>query len=248
LSPAIQLEDGATVSAKSHAEAIKKALIDYASRGEAMPNMTGHGFVDEAGKFLAGPEATAVAKQYAGPKLSETLARREQLNMPGLDSSDLQEFASEMKPKFAQLSPGEDAQRVWYKITDPMLWEAFQAMKPAELGVLPKLFAGVASVLRSGATLSLEFMMRNPLKDAPHAFTTTGTMPTSIAGGFAHAFLNATRYTKSTLQRAVAVLRWSHKTAQRSKRTSLMHSAWTKRMALARFGTLSSHQSKACRR
>jgi hypothetical protein len=77
-----------------------------------------------------------------------------------------------------------------------MLWEAFQAMKPAELGVLPKLFAGVASVLRSGATLSLEFMMRNPLKDAPHAFTTTGTMPTSIAGGFAHAFKRDEIYQK----------------------------------------------------
>lgn len=80
--------------------------------------------------------------------------------------------------------------KVWYKLLDTPggnnMAEFLSGLTPADMSVLTKLSAGVASTLRAGATLSLEFMARNPAKDIPHAFVIAGTHPLALLKGFAH--------------------------------------------------------------
>lgn len=123
---------------------------------------------------MAGPESLQVPPNSPGTEL--------------VRAGDTEPRAwTHFDPDDFEMQEKEAIQRVWYKITDPNIWEAFQAMKPAELGLFTKVFAGVASTLRAGATLALEFMARNPLKDVLHAGVVTGTMPQEVASGFAHA-------------------------------------------------------------
>lgn len=87
--------------------------------------------------------------------------------------------------------------RVWYKVTNPDLWEAFHAMQPAQQSLFVKLAGSVASTLRAGATLAFEFMLRNPIKDVMTAKTLDGslTLPEYIKG-FAHAMKQDDVYAK----------------------------------------------------
>lgn len=83
-----------------------------------------------------------------------------------------------------------------YRITDPDIYEAFQAMNPAQQNIFFRLAAGVAATLRAGATLSFEFMARNPLRDVLFAKTTSGAPIHDFLGGFASAFKQDEMYKK----------------------------------------------------
>lgn len=85
-----------------------------------------------------------------------------------------------------------DGARVWYEVKDPLLWEAIDAMGPAEKGFWGRVLSNPiaekpASWLRAGATLSFEFIARNPLRDLPFAAVTAGANPVNFLKGIASA-------------------------------------------------------------
>lgn len=185
-----------------HAEAVRDAIKDYASRGETIPlGPDGHrlsetGYVTSSGRFVTRKEALEVASKYIPddmefgfvPGLGSTNAIEK---MKWFDSSDLEALNKGLKEQEVVIP-----QRQWYKVTNPNLWEGLQAMNTAQMGTFTKLAAGFASVLRAGATLSFEFMARNPIKDSIYATVAGGAPIHNFIGGFAHAFKQDEVYKK----------------------------------------------------
>lgn len=83
--------------------------------------------------------------------------------------------------------------RVVYEMTDPDLIEVFVGMNPAELGMYGKIMKAVgaqqiARALRAGATLSMEYMAKTPMRDVPQSMITHKFNPLDYATGVVSAF------------------------------------------------------------
>jgi len=74
--------------------------------------------------------------------------------------------------------------RQWWKVEDKGVWEAFKFLAPNEVSNFIKMASKPSQWLRAGATLSLEFMSRNPVRDIAFAFVTKGAGIRSFAKGF----------------------------------------------------------------
>lgn len=74
-------------------------------------------------------------------------------------------------------------------MVDPILNEAFKSMQRKELGVAMKMMQKTASVLRTGATLPPDFIIRSTLRDIPEALMKTqyGISLVDIIEGFSEA-------------------------------------------------------------
>lgn len=79
-------------------------------------------------------------------------------------------------------------ERVWREIRDPAIAEMFYTLNPPELGLVTKLMKGFAGILRTGATLSLEFLARNPMRDVLFGKVTSGAFIRDFLPGVASAF------------------------------------------------------------
>lgn len=58
-----------------------------------------------------------------------------------------------------------DGKRKWFAVNDPAIHEAIAAIGPKPAGLVIKLMRGPASLLRAGATTTVGFIARNPIRD-----------------------------------------------------------------------------------
>lgn len=58
-----------------------------------------------------------------------------------------------------------DGEIRWFKIQKPELYDAMKGLNREEMGVVVRFAAPTTRLLRAGATLSLEFIVRNPIRD-----------------------------------------------------------------------------------
>jgi hypothetical protein len=175
---------------KAHMNAMSMGIKDRAVKGLPTfgPEIEGtydFGFITNKGRFVSFTEADEIASKYASKDFLEWRSGTYGMDNPrGIGSEDL--------PRLNQGITEEEHEvmkRVWYKVTDENIWEAVNSMNPAEMGMLTKIGASFASLLRAGATLAFEFMARNPIKDTVYSAITTGAPPiTTFIKGFSHAF------------------------------------------------------------
>jgi hypothetical protein len=85
-------------------------------------------------------------------------------------------------------------QRVSYRLKDESLAEMFTGMEPAERTLYMKIFAPFATILRTAATLTPEFMSKNVLRDWLSGKVTTGASFKQMASGFVSAFTKDAKY------------------------------------------------------
>ena len=88
------------------------------------------------------------------------------------------------------------------QINDPMLWEALEAFRPIDLGLIGTILAVPSDTLRAGVVLSPEFMARNFMRDTLSGFIQSrkGMVPlVGTIGGFKQI---ATRSDAARLYRA----------------------------------------------
>lgn len=76
----------------------------------------------------------------------------------------------------------ENGKRRVYEV-DPEVARAFNATDSGSASVLASMLRGAASWLRAGVTLSPDFIMRNPLRDALSAFVYAGSHPIKTVKG-----------------------------------------------------------------
>ena len=62
-----------------------------------------------------------------------------------------------------------DGKRRFFEV-DPELYSALEGLEREQLGMIGRLLAVPASLLRAGATMALEFQLRNPIRDQTMAF------------------------------------------------------------------------------
>lgn len=79
---------------------------------------------------------------------------------------------SQFKPKGDVLEYFENGERRYVKVTKPV-YEAMTGLNEASVGMLTKILAAPAHTLRVGATITPEFMLRNPIRDQWTAFMQT---------------------------------------------------------------------------
>jgi hypothetical protein len=80
----------------------------------------------------------------------------------------------------------QDGKGNQYKVRDPELYTAMLSLDHESTNSLIRFLGSMASVLRSGATLTPEFMARNAFRDLTEAFINTGMNPLSFAKGLFH--------------------------------------------------------------
>jgi hypothetical protein len=103
-----------------------------------------------------------------------TSAIKEQLDSFGVDYPDNLDF-DKMVQVFtpAQIPVGQrgivtvlrKGEREWYQVNEPALFDAITAIGGKAPGIIAKLFMPPVRALRAGATLSLGFIGRNPIRD-----------------------------------------------------------------------------------
>ena len=76
----------------------------------------------------------------------------------------------------------------WYEVLDELLWEGMGTMGANQHSLGVQLMAAPASALRAGATLSFDFLARNPVRDSAFTWITTGATPKDIGKGVASLF------------------------------------------------------------
>lgn len=80
----------------------------------------------------------------------------------------------------------ENGEPVYLKVRDPDLYNAMLSLDNENTNSLIRFLGGVAGVLRGGAVLTPEFMLRNPSRDLLSAFINVGLNPLSFFRGLAH--------------------------------------------------------------
>ncbi len=81
-----------------------------------------------------------------------------------------------------QIAVFENGKRKVYEV-DPEVARAFNAADAGSASVMASMLRGAASWLRAGVTLSPDFIMRNPLRDALSAFVYAGSHPIKTLKG-----------------------------------------------------------------
>lgn len=66
-----------------------------------------------------------------------------------------------------------DGKREWYAVNEPALYDAIEAVIPKESDLFVNLFMRPARWLRAGATTTLSFIARNPIRDTAEAAVNT---------------------------------------------------------------------------
>jgi hypothetical protein len=121
-----------------------------------------------------GPVAAEEAVRPAAATLDETIsaAIRDALHSEGL-SDELFDFMSNaIPPREGEIAIFRDGKReVWQVGTD--IAEAVKALDQDAANLLVRMLAMPARLLRAGATLSPDFMLRNPVRDFMSAFVQT---------------------------------------------------------------------------
>lgn len=80
----------------------------------------------------------------------------------------------------------QDGKGNQYKVRDPELYSAMLSLDHESSNSVIRFLGSMASVLRSGATLTPEFMARNAIRDLTEAFINTGMNPLLFVKGFFH--------------------------------------------------------------
>lgn len=129
-----------------------------------------------AGRFFEPATEKQIATTFNLKHLAKQI--REQLEAAGVDVPDNLDF-DEVVTIFTptQFKLGEkgiisvirNGEREWYNVNEPALYDAITAVVPKQSDLLVNLFMRPARMLRAGATTTLGFIARNPIRDTLEA-------------------------------------------------------------------------------
>lgn len=145
--------------------------------------LTSRGFTDNEAETMLRRVAMGAAKD--GSSIVETVIKEIEKTeyIPEIDIRVDDKVATVFRAMKAPVGPNEivimvDGKRQVYKV-DKQVADAYNGLDPGSSDLL----TGMASMLRAGVTLTPDFVMRNPVRDAVSAFVYAGAHPLNTAKG-----------------------------------------------------------------
>jgi hypothetical protein len=77
----------------------------------------------------------------------------------------------------------DKGERVAYEVTDPLIYRSLKGLDEESMGAALRIVSAPASLLRKTATGTLEFAVRNPIRDVAQAFINKGVTPLDFGRG-----------------------------------------------------------------
>lgn len=148
------------------------AIVDMVEKNKAMRALVKHATSTEGGgQYIEAIPQPKVATKFNLGQLERPI--RDAIDDAGLDASkvDLDQLVTVFTPASFSM-PGQDlvtvvdgGKRTFYAVNDKALYQAITQIGARPSMVLGALLAKPASALRAGATLTLGFIGRNPIRD-----------------------------------------------------------------------------------